>query len=145
MLTLTILTISLGCVSAVDIDDNSTTATIADDSQINAIKENNYNLNDDSLSLDNEDTMESITPTVLITDSVNSEEINNISKGTTIHLNVQSTAEYNYHYDYKVATLYVNGNSIKSTNLLPFNGNDNDRRGTFDYTFNDDGTYEVKV
>ena len=146
MLTLMLLSICLGSVSAAD-ELNDTTVAISDNSQIDEIKtiDNVNEIEEDVLSSSDEDVIGAITPTVTIEDKAHPEEINNISKGTTVSIDVQSYANYNYHYDYKVAHFIVNGETIKSTNLLPYNNNDNDRRGSFDYTFTQDGTYEVKV
>ena len=92
-----------------------------------------------------EDALSSITPTVVISDSSHSDEINNVDKGTKVTINVQATADFAYHYDSKVASLFVNGQQKSSITLSPYNYDDNDRRGSFDYTLDDDGTYEIYV
>ena len=92
-----------------------------------------------------EDALSSITPTVVISDSSHSDEINNVDKGTKVTINVQATANFAYHYDSKVASLFVNGQQKSSITLSPYNYDDNDRRGSFDYTLDDDGTYEIYV
>ena len=132
--------ISLACVSAADSEDTNSTAGISDEIELQT---NQYD--DTSLSNTNEYELGAITPTVTITDSVNTGKTNNIAKGTKVTIDVKATANFNYHYDNKVATLYVGGNSIESINLQPYNYDGNDRRGSFDYTFSNEGTYDVKV
>lgn len=145
MITLTFLAISLGCVSAVDIEDmNSTSVAISHNSQVE-INENDINNFEDSLSSSNEDAVSAITPTVKITDNAHTAESNNIEKGTRVTIDVQSYANYNYHYDSKIAHLYVGGKDVASTTLTPYNYDDNDRRGSFDYTFTTEGTFDVYV
>ena len=137
------MSLSLGFVSA-EVINGTDSYSIDDNSQLIDIDENN-NLDDVLNSNDGDVLNAGITPDVKISDNINNAETKNITKGTAVTINVQATADFSYHYDSKVATLFVNGNSIKTTNLLPYNYDDNDRRGSFDYTFTDDGTYEVKV
>ena len=143
LLLLTVLSLSLGFVSA-EVINGTDSYSIDDNSQLIEIHENT-NLNDILDSNDVDVLNAGITPDVKISDNIDNAETKNITKGTAVTINVQATADFSYHYDSKVATLFVNGNSIKTTNLLPYNYNDNDRRGSFDYTFTDDGTYDVKV
>ena len=141
MIVLAVLSLSLSSVSAIAVND--TDLSIDDNSQLNEMK---IDENTNVLTTNDDDVLNAgITPDVKISDNINSAESKNITKGTTVTINVQATADFNYHYDSKVATLFVNGNSIKTTNLLPYNYNDGDRRGSFDYTFSNDGTYNVKV
>ena len=142
ILTLTIMSVSFSCVSAVDLDDsNSTTANVNDNSQFKINDENEdllKNANDDSK-------LEAITPTVTITDSSHTGEVNNIDKGTKVSINVNANANFNYHYDTKMVYVYVNDNQINSVQLSR-NGHDgNNYVGTFDYTFTNDGTYSLKA
>jgi len=143
LLLLTVLSLSIGFVSAEAINGTDS-YSIDDNSQLIEIDENT-NLNDVLYSNGDEVLNAGITPDVKITDNINNAETKNITKGTAVTINVQATADFSYHYDSKVATLFINGKSIKTTNLIPYNYDDNDRRGSFDYTFSDDGTYDVKV
>lgn len=141
MIVLAVFSLSLSSVSATAVND--TDLSIDDNSLLNEMK---IDENTDLLTTNDEDVLNAdITPDVKISDNINSAESKNITKGTTVTINVQATADFSYHYDSKVATLFVNGNSIKTTKLLSYNYNDNDRRGSFDYTFSNDGTYDVKV
>ncbi len=92
-----------------------------------------------------EEDLSSITPTVVISDSSHSSDVNNVDKGTKVTINVQATANFAYHYDSKIADIFVNGQQKGSITLSPYNYDDNDRRGSFDYTFDDDGTYKIYV
>ncbi len=143
MLLLAVLSLSLGFVSAEAINGTDS-YSIDDNSQLIEIHENT-NLNNVLNSNDVDVLNAGITPDVKISDNINNADTKNITKETAVTINVQATADFSYHYDSKVATLFVNGKSVKTTNLLPYNYNDNDRRGSFDYTFSDDGTYDVKV